>query len=220
MSYDAASFQGPVTNITSSGPRIQLYSHVVQGVGQQELSGITGFPLGWINIYLNNPTDGSCVGITGQLTLPAVTSGQLITGSSGISYNASTEYCTGDIRGCTINNLYFEFSGNPNVYVAAPNGAMNVYSTAMYQNPYSSAPGSNPSYVAPTKYHTPTGLNVRNQNITSGNLTEDQVYISCGGIARSQLTFEAFVPNVFGSLRATYYYYINCTTCQTGTGGV
>lgn len=212
MSYNVASFQGPVTNITSTGPRVQLYSHVVQGVGQGELSGITGFALGWVNIYMDNPGNGACLGMTGQLTLPAVTSGELVTGSSGISYNASAEYCTGATSGCQSNSIYFEFSGNPNAYIAAPNGSIYAQSTTLYQN-------LNSFYGATVKYHTPSGLSKTNQNITSGNLTDGLFSIDCGGAVRCQLTFDGYVPDVFGSLRATYYYYINCTTCQTGIGG-
>lgn len=213
MSYDVATFQGPVTNITPNGSRVLLYSHVVQGVGQNELSGITGFPLGWANIYLDGPQDGSCVSVTGQLTLPVTTSGQFITGSSGISYNGSTEYCTGSTQGCKIDRLYFEFSGNPNVYKAAPQGATLVFS---HTNGY-----LNNAYVSPyTKYHTPiSGLTISSPNITSGNLTEDSLMINCGGAIRSSLFFQAYVPDVFGSLTARYYYFISCTNCQTGIGG-
>jgi hypothetical protein len=204
---------GPTYNITPSASRTLIHNHVVQGVGKEGLSGITGFPLGWINIYLDSSSDGSCIGVTGRLTLPAVTSGQMVTGTSGISFNGSTEYCTGATQGCHSNRLYFEFSGNPDVYKAAPQANILVYSNAVFSMSYAAN-----NFV---KYHAISGnnigLNKDNQNL-SGTII-DNFDLACGETARTHLIFEGYIPNVFGLLRSSYYYFINCTTCQTGIGG-
>lgn len=220
-SYDQASFIGPVTNITTTTAKTLLYSHVVQGKGLGEFTGVTGFPLGWVNIYLHAPTDGSCVGITGQLTLPSSQSGVLVTGqtgNSGVSYS-STEYCTGAVQGCKFEKLTFEFTGNPNIYRLAPQAITTVNSTTIAA--WGSSSASLGTVVTPpySKNHASQGLSITTPDIATGQLSEDNVNLPCGGVQRTVLSFEAFTPNVFGSVRADYYYYLSCTTCQTGVGG-
>jgi hypothetical protein len=178
-------FDGVSLNNTA-GVFSQTLSYTAQGVGQGVLSTITGFPLGTVQIYTLNSTDGACVPITGTVTPTG--SGIALTGFTG---------CTGATP-CT-SNLYIDFSGNPNIWRLVPTAQGNIQVT---------------NYGVGTI--TGVGaVNQTSQN-TSTVIFDQNAQVNCGFGRYYQIDVRFFVPGFSGSLLSSTSHTYFCQPCITG----
>jgi len=175
--------------------RVDIY-----GDGAGALTGISGFYLGRLTINMQERYSGYCNSRTGLV---------LTTGYSGSTFDfadtgridyAYVSGCKQEVP-CKFGKLWFEFSGNSNLYSGVPSARTNV--TAFV---YGASNGLFPL----VDYGM---LTSGNQSIPSGQLSMTNVRLDCGQSYSAVLSITTMIPGQTGTVTSFDYLTIDCSSC-------
>lgn len=190
---------GPVN--TASWAPTQLFSLNLYGDGQGALTGITGYPLGTLTIHASQRSSGLCQNVTGIVVTGIYTGNPMY--ENDFTGNVSHVYRTGcDQRDpCRIGKLWFEFSGNSDLYVGAPSARTSIHGWF-----FGATNG-----IREQSYGT---LSSGNSSIPSGALSMTNTRIDCGKTYNAYIITQTLIPGYTGEIFNQVVVNLKCRPCS------
>jgi hypothetical protein len=188
---------GPYGYVPSFVTRIDMV-----GDGLGSLTGITGYSLGTLNMYVERRYSGLCQTVTG-VQITGLYSGNPMyendfTGNIGYSYRTGCD----QRNPCKVGKLWFSFSGNPDLYIGAPSARTSIYAWVS-----SATNGLPPALDFGV-------LSSGNSYLPSGSLSMTNVRIDCGNRYDALIEAQTLIPGYTGSIRSQCYFTLYCKECS------
>lgn len=189
-----------------NGSRGFVASAPMVGIGQGALSGITGYTIGTVSVYLENRFTGRCADISGFRITGYLSGNALydadVTGSYGYSYVTGCD----QVNPCKVGKVWFSFSGNPDLYAGTPSAITSIQS-------FSAGATNGIEGMIPTSY---PNLSSGNRHIPSGDWSVTNLTLNCGRTFFGALDAVTIIPGYTGHIRSIFNAALTCGFCVPG----